>query len=187
MGFFDRINPDRVFPDRGRAARYDLVLIRGAPGVGKSTLAENLKKHFPHGATVEVDYIRGIINRVEWIHAQQDIHGVEAAWAAGRSYLASGYFPVLIIDTFGLPKYKKIVSFIHASRPGLSCHTLALYCTDEELVSRITRRKNGFSDKENSLRLNEEVRNHRYRNETLIDTTARSPESVLDEVLRILQ
>jgi hypothetical protein len=128
-----------------------------------------------------------MINRVEWIHARQDIPGVEAAWAACRSYLANGYCPVLIVDTFGSPKYKKIVSLIHASPQNRSCHTIALYCSDEELVSRITLRKNGFSDRENALKLNEEVRNHRHRNETVIDTTGRSPESVLAEVLRILQ
>jgi predicted kinase len=187
MGFFNRTNPDRDLHERGRTARYDLVLIRGAPGVGKSTLSENLKKHFPDGASVEVDYIRGMINRVEWIHAQQDIHGVEAAWAACRAYLANGYNPVMLFDTFGIPKYKKIVSLIHASRPALSYLTIALYCTDGELISRITQRKNGFSDRKKSLLLNEEVRNHRHRNETFIDTTGRSTESVLNEVLKILQ
>jgi len=187
MGFFNQKNPDRVFHEQGGAVRYELVIIRGAPGVGKTTLSEALKRCFPGGVSIEIDHIRGMINSVAWIHVQQDINSIEAAWAAGRSYLENGYRPLFLIDSFGILKYKRIISMIHASRPELSCHTLALYCADDELVSRIRSRKNGFSDIKNSLALNREVRDHRHRNETFIDTTGRSPESVLDEVLRILQ
>jgi adenylate kinase family enzyme len=207
MDFFDRTNPDRDLYDRGRTTRYDLIVIRGAPGVGKSTLSENLKKYFPDGIGIETDTLRKMINRSEWFPStvlngsthhcdEQGIHGIEAAGAVGRSYLANGYRPVLIVDTFTIPHYNKIESFIHESQPAISYYIFALYCTDKELVSRLSRRMfltrftgrgTVFFDRESAIGMNEEVRNHRYSNETFIDTTGRSPKSVLNEALQILQ
>jgi hypothetical protein len=207
MGFFDRTNPDRDLHERGRTTRYDLIVIRGAPGVGKSTLSENLKKYFPGGVGIETDTLRKMINRSHWFPSgvlnetthrcdEQGIHGIEAAGAIGRSYRANGYRPVLLVDTFTIPHYHKIESLIHESEPALAWHILALYCTDRELVSRLNRRMLltcvtgrgiAFSDREAAIRVNEGVRNHRYSNETFIDTTGRSPKSVLDEALQILQ
>jgi hypothetical protein len=207
MSFFDRTNPDRDLHERGITTRYDLIVIRGAPGVGKSTLSENLKKYFPEGVGIETDTVRKMINRSDWFPSgvsdgftyrsdEQGIHGIEAAGAVCRCYRANGYRPVLLVDTFTIPHYHKIASLIHEAEPALSWHILALYCTDKELVSRLSRRMlltrftgrgTVFFDKESAIRVNEGVRNHRYSNETFIDTTGRSPKSVLNEALQILQ
>jgi len=207
MGFFDRANPDRDLHERGITTRYDLIVIRGAPGVGKTTLSENLKKYFPGGVGIETDPLRNMIHRVEWSPStgpdgsthrseEQGIHAIEAAWEVGCSYRANGYRPVLLVDTLTPPRYHKIEALIHESEPSLSWHIIALSCTDRELVSRLSRRVlltrftgrgSAFSDRDSAIWVNEGVRNHRYSNETVIDTTGRSPESVLNEALHILQ
>jgi broad-specificity NMP kinase len=207
MGFFDRTDPDSDPQGRGRTTRFDLIVIRGAPGVGKTTLSENLKKYFPGGAGIETDPLRNMIHRVEWSPStvqdgslqrseEQAVHAIEAAWEIGCSYRANGYRPVLLVDTLTPPRYHKIESLIHESEPSLSWHIITLSCTDRDLVSRLSRRMLltrltgrgiAFSEKDSAIRVNEGVRNHRYSNETVIDTTGRSPASVLSEALRVLQ
>jgi len=207
MDFFDRTGPDRDPHGHGRTTRFDLIVIRGAPGVGKTTLAENLKKYFPGGVGIETDPLRNMIHCIEWSPSagpygslqrseEQAVHAIEAAWAIGRSYRANGYRPVLLVDTFTPPRYHKIESLIHESDPSLSWHIIALSCTDRELVSRLSRRMlltrftgrgRAFSDRDSAIRVNEGVRIHRYSNETVIDTTGRSPASVLSEALHVLQ
>lgn len=165
---------------------YDLILVRGAPGVGKSRLTGKLKTCFSKGITIEVDSVRGMINNVEWINSTQHLHALQSTWAVCQSYSDAGYSPVIVIDTFGPSKLKNFVTMIDNSPQKRRYIIISLFCEPESLIKRIKGRKNGFSEVEPSLILNEEVRKYRHPEEKMIDTTGKTPELVLKEVLDLL-
>jgi predicted ABC-type ATPase len=167
-------------------SNFDLILVRGAPGVGKSTLTEKMKACFPKGITIEVDSVREMINRVEWMNGTQHLHALQSAWAACQSYANAGYSPVIVIDTFGPYTMRDFVSLIDHSPQKKRYIFISLFCEPEALVTRITGRKNGFSEIETSLILNEEVRKCRHPEERMIDTTGKTPDQTLTEVLTLL-
>jgi adenylate kinase len=83
-----------------QTGQYDIIIIRGAPGVGKTTLARKFKKYYPDGVTIEVDYVRGMINGAKWVDRTEHRRGLTATWAICSTYLGYGYKPIIVVDTF---------------------------------------------------------------------------------------
>ena len=75
------------FEKPAKHKEYDLILVRGAPGVGKTTLAKRLRAHFPKGITIEVDSFKGMVNLLDWKDTTQYHHILEAVAMTCRSYL----------------------------------------------------------------------------------------------------
>lgn len=162
---------------------YDLILVRGAPGVGKTTLAKRLRAHFPKGITMEVDSFKGMVNLLDWKDTTQYNHILEAVAMTCRSYLDNGYAPVIIIDTLSAETLEDFMAILKKSLLEPSCLIITLVCDPEVLEQRIHGRKNGFSLIEPSLAVNDDMRTYRVFDEFLVDTTAGSPDEVLALVL----
>jgi len=73
----------------------DVLILRGAPGVGKSTLGRGLRRQLDHGSVIEVDDIRGMLARVDLAKSADDMN--VPGW---RLHLLSGnldgYFSVWV-------------------------------------------------------------------------------------------
>lgn len=73
------------------AIKPDVIIIRGAPGSGKSTLAKLLATHFPNGARVEVDSLRGMVISVDWTNQTEHKNILSLAINVVRDFHALGY------------------------------------------------------------------------------------------------
>lgn len=155
----------------------DVLILRGAPGVGKSTLGRGLRRQIEHGSVIEVDDIRGMLTRVDWTSRVHHDIALSVALDALLSFLRADVRPVVLIDTFSRSRLQGVQSRLDGAR--VRHHTLSLWLEPEQLAIRLRERKSGFSDWEPSRVLNEEARKNRYPNEELIDTSQMAPEAVL--------
>jgi broad-specificity NMP kinase len=167
--------------------KFELIIIRGAPGVGKSELSRRIRKVIPQGVTIEVDAIRGMINGTKWVDSQEHAQALRASWAVCRSYMQEGFRPIVLVDTFTPNKLGILHDLITRDAPDLNGLTISLYCEDDELKKRITGREDGFKNLELSVKINQEVTKYRRPFEVFIDTTTMTKEEVLDEVLKVIR
>ena len=75
-----------------------VLLLRGAPGVGKSTVGRLLAGLLGDGAICEVDRFRAMFAGVDWGSRQQHEMALRAAIAACRSLLEDGVSPVVAVS-----------------------------------------------------------------------------------------
>jgi predicted kinase len=97
----------------------DVIILRGAPGVGKSTLAKELAQHFPKGVRIEVDTLRGMVISVDWTNQQEHKDLLQVAAQLTRQFLGLGFKPVLVVDTFSGDKVKDFLDTVNNPDIGL--------------------------------------------------------------------
>lgn len=162
----------------------DLILLKGAPGVGKSTAAKLLACHFPSGVRIEVDALRAMVIQVDWTNQNEhrSLLRLSAQLAAG--FLQSGFAPVLLIDTFSGNKVDGFLDAFLSERPQSRVFVAVLYATDDVLRQRLlTRDGEAFRDIAIAMRINAESAREAKPFETLIDTTNLPPTEVANAIL----
>lgn len=162
----------------------DVLVVRGAPGAGKSTLGRKLRRSLRHGAVLEVDDFRAMLCNVDWDSRGDHDAALDAAFAAIASYLSHARRPVVLIDTFSRSRLNAALARLEQSR--LSHRTLSLWVDTSVLVERLEARTSGFKDGERSKILNDEVLENRYPAERFIDATALDPDDVLEAALALI-
>lgn len=165
-------------------ANLDVLVLRGAPGVGKSTLGRGLRRALTRGAVLEVDDVRAMLSKVDWA----DRHQHDVALAVGLDtvcgFIEHGRRPVILIDTFSRSRLRGVQARLDGM--GLRHHTLSLWLEPSLLAARLESRTSGFKEWEPSRILNDEVRANRYRAEQLVDVSALDREAVLTFALEVL-
>jgi chloramphenicol 3-O-phosphotransferase len=165
----------------------NLILLKGAPGVGKSSTARWLAKHFPSGVRIEVDDLRNMVMRVQWTNQleHRKVLGLSARLAAG--FITEGFGPVVLIDTFSGDKLRQFLSTLRDNSPEVYPFVAGLYASDDVLRRRIENREpGGFRDLEVSSRINREVVADESSIDILIDTSLLTPEDVASAVITAL-
>lgn len=161
----------------------DVLVIRGAPCAGKSTLGRGLRRALTVGAVVEVDDVRAMLVRTDWSSRHQHDIALDVALHAIRRFDTFGMKPVVLIDTFSRGRLNHVRGWLEAA--DLRFLIVSLWVEPDRLRQRLLARTSGFTDWEPSRILNEEVEANRYPHEELIDTTLLSPDAVLAQVLTL--
>lgn len=156
----------------------ELLFLRGAPGVGKSTLSKKLKSIFPKGITIEVGPILKQFNGFQDGDSTHYSNTLDCIYLLSLNYLEKGYHPILIIGPF---KQKRMNNHF-LSKNSNNYSIITLVAEDETLNYRIDNREIGFKDKVAAHITNSDMKDHRFGNELYIDTTYKSPDEILDEV-----
>lgn len=165
----------------------DVLLVRGAPGVGKSTSVRVLRKRIGSGAVIEVDHVRGMIAAVRWVDTEQHLAALGVTRGIVQGFLSRGFRPVIVIDTFSRGKLHQFVADL-SSEIDARYRVASLHAEDDTLLARVAGRPaNEYREPDVSLLLNEEVRKNRYPREELVDTTHLSPGDVATRLLDILE
>ncbi|MDQ3110276.1 MAG: AAA family ATPase [Bacteroidota bacterium] len=159
-----------------------LIIVRGTPGAGKSSLGRRLKKRFPSGALIEIDNFRGMLNNVNWDDEQQHFIALEAAAASAIIFNRSGFEPVIVVDMFMPYKLKFFLEKVNVRNYKI----ISLLVNENVLEKRLTERKEGFKDVAKGNSLNKMILEHSIENEIRIETSEIDKNAVLEIALRKL-
>lgn len=157
-------------------SKTDIIIIRGAPGSGKSQTAKCLSKYFPEGVRLEIDNLRSMVISVDWTNQTEHISILNLSTRLVFDFLELGFNPIIVVDTFSGDKMFKYLEQLHQKDENLCIRIFGLIISNDELKRRIELRKNGeFKDLTISLIINESVKRSKYEGEMQIDTTLSSP------------
>lgn len=154
-----------------------LIIIRGAPGAGKSSLGRRLKKKFPGGALLELDNFRGMLN-VDWNDEQQHRIALKTAALAAKSFSMQGIVPVIVVDMF-LPEQ---LDYFLTEAGEINYEIISLLADKIIFEKRLSERKEGFKELEKAMTINESIEKNPVANETVIDTSGKTK----DEIARMI-
>jgi hypothetical protein len=170
-----------------QSEKVDIIIIRGAPGSGKSHTAKNLSRFYPKGVKLEVDSLRQMVISVDWKNQEEHVNMLGVSTRLVHDFLKLGFNPVIVVDTFSGNKIGKYIESLYELDKTLSIKLFGLYVTEEELKKRIELRSNGeFRDFEICKRLNDEVPRRKYDTEFQINTTCLLPIETAEMVFRQL-
>ena len=164
----------------------DLILLKGAPGVGKSTAAKLLAQHFPSGVRVEVDTLRQMVISVDWTNQAEHrkLLTLSAQLAAG--FLRCGFAPVILVDTFSGDKIDGFLTEFHAQCPSKRVCVVVLHASEDVLRERLSNREEGaFQDVGISMRINHDSVRDARPYEMVLDTSTLSSADVVGAILRL--
>ena len=146
----------------------DVIVLRGAPGAGKTAAGRFLARSFPHGVTIEVDLVRWMINSATWREdGPEHRNALDASRELMLAYLRSEYRPVVFIDNMGDQAVTSLVSTLKAYK----YHVFTLVARDEVLRKRLEMRKSGFRDVAACLAMSRAITCANGPGETTIDTS----------------
>ena len=131
-----------------------IILITGAPGVGKSAIMEELRVHFPKGFFVDVDIFRTFVGVV---NLQDHDRDYEETWKVLERLIVSlwknDYFaPIFIFDCLTPKRLFDVVERISKTCEIKSC---VLWEENSLLEERMSARQGHFYDDiENAIKIN---------------------------------
>ncbi len=159
-----------------QAKPTDIIILRGAPGSGKSQTAKSLSQFFPKGVRMEVDTIRQMVVSVDWKNQEEHINMLQASAGLACDFLKRGFSPVIVVDTFSGDKVFGFMDRIRQFDRNITISAFGLFATDDELERRLALRQNGESkDVAICKKLNADVLKIKHETELQIDTTGLLP------------
>lgn len=159
--------------------QIDVMIIRGAPGAGKSSTAKSLARYFPGGVRMEIDNIRSMIISVNWTNQEEHVNILNTSTKLVYDFFKLGFKPIIVVDTFSGNKVEKFNDLLLQLDNNLSIKIFGLYVTEKELERRINARtQEDFKDYNICKKLNVDVLKFKYENEFQIDTTGQMPDSI---------
>ena len=162
----------------------DVIVIRGAPGAGKSEAARGLAARLGVGVRFEVDTLRSMVIPVDWTNQAEHIGVLALAAELAIGFLGMGHRPVIVIDTFSGDKLAKFLADVQRRRPGTTVRSFALVPDQERLRARVLGRPDDqFKDVRICAKLNADVPRHLLPGETMIDNSTRSSDETVDAIL----
>lgn len=157
----------------------DVIIIRGAPGSGKSSVARHVTRRLTSGATLEVDVLRRTIHGICWEDHDVHLEAIYAAMGAAHRYLDRGRSPIVFVDTLGFGRLELVLAALGSMPTGVH----SLVCRDPQLTIRLGLRVSGYRNVRDARRFNKHIAADPVRQETIIDTTWARPGTIAKQIL----
>ncbi len=158
------------------------IIVRGAPGTGKSSVARALAARLPAAVAIETDALRRMISGVRWDDTAQHLDAIEVTATAAKSFRARGYQPI-VVDTLGFGSLEVMLDALGAG----DCVVFSLVCTPRTLRRRLFWRLSGYKDSERAVRFNQHVLDDLESRHTLFDTSRMSVRALASALADRLQ
>lgn len=169
------------------ANQTEIIIIKGAPASGKSSVAKCLAKEFPNGIRLEVDIIRSMVISVDWTNQNEHINMLGVSAKLTNEFLLLGHTPVIVVDTFSGDKVVRFIEQLKTINDSLIIKVFGLYTTEDELRKRVDARKeNEFREVDICLKLNADVIKMKLKDEVQIDTTGMLPNEITKLIYTLL-
>jgi predicted kinase len=115
-----------------------LLLINGAPGVGKSTLAQGYADEHPLSLIIDIDWIRGHLG--QWAKLDQSkLVARDLAAALARAHLLNGH-DVIVPQYLGRPEYRERLQLL-AGEIGVPFVEVLLTDDADRITQRFQKRR----------------------------------------------
>ena len=150
---------------------YDILLLRGAPGVGKTSLCAALRRMRSVGAVIDVDDVWATLKDANFNTGAGYNLAVEQTMTVAHGLVRGGVRPIIVaapFDALAYPAAQELASGGGAFRVG----SIALFCDPTVLVARLEARPHGaYRDAEAALAVNDDM----MRNTDAYDNTSAAP------------
>ncbi|MBI2618252.1 AAA family ATPase [Candidatus Kaiserbacteria bacterium] len=165
----------------------DLIILAGAPGSGKTTVALKLKERLDPTPYIDFGWLREWHLLSDWSNQSQkeEEMAFENLVCVLRNYLKNGYRNIILTDL----KDEKVLKLADEFKDrDLGVFTLLVNDKDE-LIRRVSgERDSGFKNAEKAL---EYQRGHLSReklpNEYRIDNSHNNPEKTVEQILELIK
>lgn len=151
----------------------DLLLIRGAPGIGKTTIG-SLFRRFAHGCVViDIDDVRRMATDERFLYGENEHYRNAVLVVQGmvESYLVAGYSPVIVIDVF----CANILNLFRTRVYSGTSVSATLYAQNTVLLGRMSNRIKGYINLDVATRINRHMLDTKEMTDIWIDTTDIDP------------
>lgn len=165
---------------------HDFILILGAQGSGKTTLARFLKEKL-NSTHIDYDWIRDFHLDKGWKNTSdaEEKMSFENLIFLLKNYAKHDYKNV-IVGGFTEENIKRILEELKDYKNLV----ITLYLSDDRVLKQrvlTESRDSGFRDFEQSIKFNKKLREElSFSNEHKIDNTNQTPEETVDQVMAIL-
>lgn len=165
--------------------KYDLIILSGAPGSGKSTISEILQKKLD-SPMIDFGKLREFHLDRQWKKESEEEKEMafENLVFILKNYIKHGYKNVIINDLGG-GHSTRLAKIFAKNR----CLLITLIVEDSELARRVlSPRNSGFKNVNLALEWNNEFREGKpIKNEHVIDNSHTSPERTAQQIIEIMK
>lgn len=165
----------------------DIIILKGAPASGKSQTAKCLATFYPKGVRLEVDNLRNMVITPNWKNQSEHINILALSAKVVLEFLKLGFQPILVVDTFSGDKLLNYLNDLYQVDPKLNIKIISLIVDTPEMTTRVQNRESWeFKDLDICLRLNEDVRRLKLKNEFQVNTTGRQAKETSEIIFKYL-
>lgn len=164
---------------------YDLIIVRGAPGIGKTTLGELLKNDDFFCAVIDIDEVRGMFLGEKFIcHENEEYYkALELTILMVRNLRTQFVKPILITDVLA----EELLEYFIIKVKNLSYLIINLFASNEILMQRIENRSGGYKEIDVSLKINTKITQDTKYKFINLDTSFLNPRSIRHCIYRIIE
>lgn len=165
----------------------DIIILKGAPASGKSQTAKCLSAFYPKGVRIEVDNLRNMVISPDWKNQNEHINILNLSSKVVQEYLALGFHPIIVVDTFSGDKLIKYLNTLKQADSELNIKIISLLVDSHEMTKRVANRESWeFRDLDVCLRLNKDVIKFKLENEFQVNTTGRQAKETAEIIFKYL-
>jgi adenylate kinase family enzyme len=164
--------------------KYDLIIISGAPGSGKTTISEILLERLG-SPLIDLGKLREFHLDREWKKANEKEMKMafENLIFILKNYIKNGYKNIMVNDL----EFGKDLELIKKF-PRNRCLLVTLVVDDDILKKRVVGpRDSGFKDVERAVSWNNRLKERKSaENQYVLDNSQNSPEKTAEEIIKLI-